>query len=35
MKTHLNLSRNFSFSIDFYYPSYRREVRAPGEGQAA
>ena len=35
MKTHLNLGRSFSFSIYFYYPIYRREVRAPGEGQAA
>ena len=34
MKTHMNLGRNFSFSIYFYYPSYRREARAPGVGQA-
>ena len=35
MKTHMNLGRNFSFRIYFYYPSYRREARAPGVGQAA
>ncbi len=35
MKTHPNLERSLSFSIYFYYPSYRREARAPGEGQAA
>jgi hypothetical protein len=35
MKTNQNLERSFSFSFYFYYPSYRREVRAPGEGQAA
>ena len=35
MKTHMNLGRNFSFSIYFYYPSYRREARAPEVGQAA
>jgi len=35
MKTHMNLGRNFSFGIYFYYPSYRREARAPEVGQAA
>jgi hypothetical protein len=35
MKTYLNLERSISFSIYFYYPSDRREARAPGEGQAA
>ena len=35
MKTHLNRERSFSFSSYYYYPSFRREARAPGEGQAA
>ena len=30
MKTHMNLGRNFSFSIYFYYPSYRREAHSAG-----
>lgn len=34
MKTHQDLERSFSFSIYFYYPSYRRVARAPGEGQS-
>jgi hypothetical protein len=34
MQTH-NLGRSFSFSSYCYYPVYRREARAPGEGQAA
>lgn len=35
VKMHLNPERRFSFSSYFYYPSYRREARAPGEGQTA
>lgn len=29
-----NLERSFSFSRYYYYPSFRRDARAPGEGQA-
>jgi hypothetical protein len=35
MKNHLNPERSFSFTFYFYYPIFRREARAPGEGQAA
>ncbi len=34
MNTDRNPERSFSFS-SYYYPSFRREARVPGEGQAA
>lgn len=34
MQTHLNPERSFSFGFYFYYPIFRRDARAPGEGQA-
>jgi hypothetical protein len=34
MNTNCNPERSFSFSSYYYFPSFRREARAPGERQA-